>query len=165
MDRYSFLNAAHTAFFAELYDEYLQNPDSIEPSWRSFFQGFDFANEYSDGPVEQLSNAYADSGNTKQLEQFQKEFAVLKLIDHYRTYGHLVTKTNPLRDRNVVAPDLSIQNFGLTTADLNIKFEAAKSVQLPVSTLAEIIKHLEQVYCHTLGIEFKYICLLRHMQC
>ena len=91
-------------------------------------------NEYSDGPVEQLSNDYADSGNTKQLEQFQKEFAVLKLIDHYRTYGHLVTKTNPLRDRNVVAPDLSIQNFGLSTADLNIKFEAAKSVQLPVST-------------------------------
>ncbi|MBW3518296.1 2-oxoglutarate dehydrogenase E1 component [Flavobacterium sp. NKUCC04_CG] len=164
MDRYSFLNAAHTAFFAELYDEYLQNPDSIEPSWRSFFQGFDFANEYSDGPVEQLSNAYADSGNTKQLEQFQKEFAVLKLIDHYRTYGHLVTKTNPLRDRNVVAPDLSIQNFGLSTADLNIKFEAAKSVQLPVSTLAEIIKHLEQVYCHTLGIEFKYIFNEREVQ-
>ncbi len=164
MDRYSFLNAAHTAFFAELYDEYLQNPDSIEPSWRSFFQGFDFANEYSDGPVEQLSNAYADSGNTKQLEQFQKEFAVLKLIDHYRTYGHLVTKTNPLRDRNVVAPDLSIQRFGLSTADLNLKFEAAKSVQLPVSTLAEIIKHLEQVYCHTLGIEFKYIIEEKEVQ-
>lgn len=164
MDRYSFLNAAHTAFFAELYDEYLQNPDSIEPSWRSFFQGFDFANEYSDGPVEQLSKAYNDSGDTKQLEQFQKEFAVLKLIDQYRTYGHLLTKTNPLRDRNVEAPDLSIQNFGLTTADLNIKFEAAKSVQLPVSTLSEIIKHLEQVYCHTLGLEFKYIINEKEIQ-
>ncbi|MCP1995488.1 2-oxoglutarate dehydrogenase E1 component [Flavobacterium sp. HSC-61S13] len=164
MDRYSFLNAAHTAFFAELYDEYLQNPDSIEPSWRSFFQGFDFANEYSDGPVEQLSKAYTDSGDTKQLEQFQKEFAVLKLIDQYRTYGHLLTKTNPLRDRNVEAPDLSIQNFGLTTADLNIKFEAAKSVQLPVSTLSEIIKHLEQVYCHTLGLEFKYIINEKEIQ-
>jgi 2-oxoglutarate dehydrogenase complex dehydrogenase (E1) component-like enzyme len=37
MDRFSFLNAAHTAFFADLYDQYLQNPDSVEPSWRSIF--------------------------------------------------------------------------------------------------------------------------------
>lgn len=42
MDKYSFLNAAHTAFFADLYDQYLQHPDSVEPSWRAFFQGFDF---------------------------------------------------------------------------------------------------------------------------
>ncbi|MEO8516420.1 MAG: hypothetical protein ABI426_06735, partial [Flavobacterium sp.] len=55
MDRFSFLNAAHTAFFADLYDQYLENPDSVEPSWRSFFQGFDFANEFGEGPAEQLS--------------------------------------------------------------------------------------------------------------
>ncbi|MGB0601842.1 MAG: 2-oxoglutarate dehydrogenase E1 subunit family protein, partial [Flavobacteriaceae bacterium] len=42
MDNYSFLNAAHTAHFAALYDQYLQQPDSVEPSWRAFFQGFDF---------------------------------------------------------------------------------------------------------------------------
>ena len=52
MDNYSFLNAAHTAYFAELYDQYLQQPDTIEPSWRAFFQGFDFGlenNTFSDG--------------------------------------------------------------------------------------------------------------------
>ncbi|WP_431243712.1 2-oxoglutarate dehydrogenase E1 subunit family protein [Flavobacterium sp. P21] len=38
MDRFSFLNAAHTEFFAQLYDQYLVNPDSVEPSWRSFFK-------------------------------------------------------------------------------------------------------------------------------
>jgi 2-oxoglutarate dehydrogenase E1 component len=47
MDKYSFLNAAHTAFFADLYDRYLVNPDSVEPSWRAFFQGFDFGQEFS----------------------------------------------------------------------------------------------------------------------
>ena len=45
MDKYSFLNAAHTAYFATLYDEYLKNPDDVEPSWRAFFQGFDFGIE------------------------------------------------------------------------------------------------------------------------
>ena len=42
MDKYSFLNAAHTSYLADLYDQYLTNPDAIEPSWRSFFQGYNF---------------------------------------------------------------------------------------------------------------------------
>ena len=41
MDKFSFLNAAHTGYIADLYDKYLQNPDIVEPSWRSFFQGYD----------------------------------------------------------------------------------------------------------------------------
>ena len=49
MDKYSFLNAAHTGYFAQLYDQYLQQPDSVEPSWRAFFQGFDFGMENSSG--------------------------------------------------------------------------------------------------------------------
>ena len=42
MDHYSFLNTAHAAYFAELYDQYLINPESVEPTWRAFFQGFEF---------------------------------------------------------------------------------------------------------------------------
>ena len=52
MDRFSFLNSAHTAYFAELYDQYLQNPDAVEPSWRAFFQGFDFGMEHGEWPAE-----------------------------------------------------------------------------------------------------------------
>ena len=37
MDKYSFLNAAHTAHFADMYEQYQQDPDSIEPSWKAFF--------------------------------------------------------------------------------------------------------------------------------
>jgi 2-oxoglutarate dehydrogenase E1 component len=44
MDPYSFLNTAHTAYFAELYDQYLIDPKQVEPSWRAFFQGFEFGN-------------------------------------------------------------------------------------------------------------------------
>ncbi len=157
MDRYSFLNAAHTAFFAELYDQYLEHPDSVEPSWRAFFQGFDFANEFSDGPVEQLSKAYTNTESSAEVGQIQKEFAVLKLIESYRTYGHLLTKTNPLRDRKVQAPDLSLEKFGLSQADLTMNFEAAKTIQMPVSTLAQILGQLDKMYCATLGIEYKYI--------
>ncbi|RTL12517.1 MAG: 2-oxoglutarate dehydrogenase E1 component [Flavobacteriaceae bacterium] len=158
MDRFSFLNAAHTAFFADLYDQYLQNPDSVEPSWRSFFQGFDFAqaNYGSDEVAQQI--AYVASGDSGEIsEKMQKEFNVLKLIEGYRTRGHLFTKTNPVRDRRVHGPSLALENFGLSQADLNTVFDAAKMVNMKPSSLADIIKHLENVYCQSIGVEFMYI--------
>ncbi|MCL9769663.1 2-oxoglutarate dehydrogenase E1 component [Flavobacterium sp. HXWNR69] len=158
MDRFSFLNAAHTAFFADLYDQYLQNPDSVEPSWRSFFQGFDFAqaNYGSEEVAQQI--AYVASGDSGEIsEKMQKEFNVLKLIEGYRTRGHLFTKTNPVRDRRVHGPSLKLENFGLSQADLNTVFDAAKMVNMKPSTLADIVKHLENVYCQSIGVEFMYI--------
>jgi 2-oxoglutarate dehydrogenase E1 component len=158
MDRFSFLNAAHSAFFADLYDQYLENPDSVEASWRSFFQGFDFANEFNSNPVEQPS-AMA-SGNVpvaENSEKIQKEFKVLKLIDAYRTRGHLFTKTNPVRERRVFSPTLDLENYGLSTADLNTVFDAAHVLGQKPSTLQEILKHLQNVYCQHIGIEYMYM--------
>jgi len=158
MDRFSFLNAAHTAFFADLYEQYLQNPDSVEPSWRSFFQGFDFANEFGSGPVEELENMASGGGDCSVVsEKLQKEFNVLKLIDGYRTRGHLFTKTNPVRERRTYSPDLAIENFGLTTADLNTVFDAARIVNLNPCSLQDILNHLNKVYCESIGIEYMYI--------
>ena len=159
MDRFSFLNAAHTAFFADLYEQYTTNPDSVEPSWRSFFQGFDFAqaNYGTDEVAYQVANIASGNTNVQVSEKTQKEFNVLKLIEGYRTRGHLFTKTNPVRDRRTYAPDLAIENFGLTQADMNTVFDAAKMVNMQPSTLADIIKHLESVYCQSIGVEYMYI--------
>ena len=83
MDRFSFLNAAHTEFFAQLYDQYLENPDSVEPSWRSFFQGFDFGmttyneeqavNQVVTATV-QASGDSCSVSNAQVSEKLQKEF-------------------------------------------------------------------------------------------
>ena len=43
MDRFSFLGSAHVAYLDDLYQQYVENPDSVEPSWKAFFQGYDFA--------------------------------------------------------------------------------------------------------------------------
>ena len=156
MDRFSFLNAAHTQFFADLYEQYTQNPDAVEPSWRSFFQGFDFGmatyNEEQLG--EQLAN-YA--GSSASSEKIQKEFNVLKLIDGYRTRGHLFTKTNPVRDRRIYTPTLALENFGLSSADLSTVFDAAKVLKLNSCSLQEILDHLNRIYCESIGVEYMYI--------
>ena len=160
MDRFSFLNAAHTEFFAQLYDQYLENPDSVEPSWRSFFQGFDFGmTTYNEeNPVEQIANFASNNTDVSLVsDKLQKEFNVLKLIDGYRSRGHLFTKTNPVRERRTTSPTLEITNFGLSSADLNTVFDAAKAINIQPCTLQEIIAHLETIYCQHIGVEYMYI--------
>ena len=94
MDKYSFLNAAHTVYFSELYEQYQKAPDSVEPSWRAFFQGYDFGSE-----TYGLNGEVVEGVSTQVPEHVQKEFQVVKLIDGYRTRGHLFNKPNPVSER------------------------------------------------------------------
>ena len=160
MDRFSFLNAAHTEFFAHLYDQYLENPDSVEPSWRSFFQGFDFGITSSNGESGSevtLSTSSEGQDFSEISAKLHKEFQVLKLIEAYRTRGHLFTKTNPVRDRRLYAPTLEIENYGLSQSDLNTVFDAAKVINIAPCSLFEIIVHLDKIYCQSIGVEYMYI--------
>ena len=161
MDRYSFLNAAHTSFFAEMYDKYLTHPDSVEPSWRAFFQGFDFGMESALDEIGiDTHKGTATSANGEQLvipETLQKEFQVVRLIDGYRSRGHLFTKTNPVRERRKYSPTLDIENFGLTEADMDTVFNAGEIIGIGSNTLREIIGHLQSIYCDAIGVEYMYI--------
>ena len=152
MDKFSFLNTAHTAYFADLYDQYLQNPDSVEPSWRAFFQGYDFGSENSELDGETTGGVSADVP-----EQLQKEFQVVRLIDGYRMRGHLFTKTNPVRDRRTYSPTLEISNFGLNANDLDTVFTAGEILGIGTRTLREIIIHLDNIYCSSIGVEYMYL--------
>ncbi|WP_158975514.1 2-oxoglutarate dehydrogenase E1 component [Cellulophaga sp. L1A9] len=159
MDKYSFLNAAHTSFFAELYDKYLINPDSVEPSWRAFFQGFDFGQEslLDELDLPAQNNVAAPSGSSEMPQSLQKEFQVIRLIDGYRSRGHLFTKTNPVRERRKYEPTLAIENFGLSSGDLNTVFTAGEILGIGPNTLTEIISHLTNIYCDAIGVEYMYI--------
>ena len=149
MDRFSFLGSIHAQLIDDQYEHYLKNPDGIEPSWRAFFQGYDFAKEiYSE---EDLEGAGVP-------EEVIKEFHVLNLIQGYRSRGHLFTKTNPVRMRRSYEPTLDIENFGLNKDDLDTSFNAATELGLPGATkLREIISHLEAIYCQSTGVEYNYI--------
>ena len=148
MDKYSFLNAAHTGFIADLYDKYLINPDSVEPSWRSFFQGYDLANE---------SYCIKEEENFEIPQEVKKEFLVIDLINGYRTRGHLFTKTNPVRERRQYKPTLDIENFGLTENDLDLEFSAGEILGLGKTTLSNIIDNLKRIYCDSIGVEYMYM--------
>ncbi|APD05975.1 oxoglutarate dehydrogenase (succinyl-transferring) [Flavobacteriaceae bacterium UJ101] len=164
MDRYSFLNAVHPEVLETQYEKYLQSPDSVEPSWRAFFQGFDFGRDESYGEeLFEAQTAVASNSNVSTSQpvstntQVNKEFKVINLINDYRKRGHLFTKTNPVRERRDYNPKITLQNHGLSEADLNDTFKAGEIIGLPNATLKEIIAQLKSIYCESIGVEYMYI--------
>ncbi len=131
-------------FIEDLYKDYCNNPESVDESWKKFFQGFDFAR----------TNFKDTLAGTEMLSD---EFKVLNLIEGYRRRGHLFTKTNPVRIRRKYKPTLDIENFGLKASDLGKKFQAGNQIGIGTATLEQIIEHLEQTYCQSVGAEFAYL--------
>ncbi len=147
MSSEQYLGNADIQTIDALYNQYKQDPESLDISWRRFFEGFEFQNEsYPVLPDGSRLNAVTS-----------KEFKVINLINAYRTRGHLFTKTNPVRERRKYTPTLSIENFGLTAADLEETFHAGTDIGLGDAKLKDIIAHLENSYCQSIGSEFMYI--------
>ena len=144
MDKVSYVGNADVNAIDHLYKQYLQDPESVDLGWQKFFEGFDFAR-----------TNFEDGGEIP--ENFQKEFKVINLINGYRNRGHLFTKTNPVRDRRKYSPTLDIENFGLEQSDLDSVFQAGEQIGVGATTLRNIIAHLEETYCQSIGIEFMYI--------
>jgi len=90
MDPYSFLNAAHTSFFADLYDKYLQNPDSVEPSWRAFFQGYDFGSQQHTEETVLVPTSMAAS--SQMPESMQKDSKWLGSLTDIEAEGTFLQK-------------------------------------------------------------------------
>lgn len=143
MEKLDYLGQGDISLIENLYQQYLADPQSVEESWKKFFEGFEFARENYD---EKPSGALYD-----------KEFKVINLIEGYRRRGHLFTETNPVRTRRKYKPTLDIENFGLSKEDLDTVFEAGKNIGIGPAPLNEIISHLKQTYCRSIGAEYGFI--------
>jgi 2-oxoglutarate dehydrogenase E1 component len=168
-----YITSQHPAFVENLYREFVKNPESVDPEFRKFFEGFDFA----------VVNAAKPNGNGKTAvvtvplavettvppasvdpkapdsyqDEWHRELNVYRMILGYRNKGHLIAKTNPIRKRKDRGANLTLDFFGFTEADLDHTFQAGNLLGLGVTTLRNIIAHLEKCYAWHVGIEFKYI--------
>ena len=158
MSDYSFIANAHPSFIESMYRKYQENPDAVEESWRTFFKGFDYSESYggSNGGTNG-STAMLSQIRTRSTQFSPKEFQVLALIKAYRNRGHLLSTTNPIKQRKDRKPHLDIKDFGLAEMDLDTVFEAGREVGLENETLREIIRHLHLVYCGNIGFEYHHI--------
>ena len=140
---YSYLGNLDIETIDALYQQYKEDPESIDTSWRDFFKGFEFARKNFKEEI--------------HSETFDKEFKVINLITAYRKRGHLFTKTNPVRIRRKYFPTLDLENYGLEESDLDTVFHAGKEIGLGPSTLRQIVNHLKQTYCQSVGAEYLFI--------
>ena len=144
MDKFNYLNQPDHSVIDGLYEQFKNDPSSVEESWRKFFEGFEFCQ----------TNYKAEKG---EAYIYPNEFKVVNLITAYRQRGHLYTRTNPVRTRRKYEPTLDIEHFGLTAEDMNKTFQAGKEIGLGNARLSEIIEALKQTYCQSIGVEYFYI--------
>ena len=155
MKDFSYVTGPTPAYIESLYNEFAKDSSTVDPEWKKFFEGFDFA-------INNASPATVTNGSTNgkaQLsnDQLVKELGVFELIRAYRKRGHLVATTNPIRARKDRHAQLGLENFNLSDADLETSFFAGKILGEKDGKLKDILAKLKMLYAGNVGIEYTYI--------
>ncbi len=156
MKDFSYITNSHPAFIEETYKAFVQDPSSVDPDLKKFFEGFDFAVSNGHAGTGAASETTSTVANASGVD-WQKEINVYRLILGYRNRGHLLAKTNPIRPRKDRQANLDLSYFGLSDSDLSQTFQAGKFVGLGATSLKNILTHLQTCYTSSVGAEFKYI--------
>ena len=157
MKDFQYITNAHPSYIEGLYQDFVKDPNSVEPEMKKFFEGFDFALSSGHLAVGGLNSTTHHSLLTTDTVDWMSELRVYRMILGYRNKGHLLADTNPIRKRKDRGANLGLNFFGFTEADLDKTFAAGNLLGLGATTLKNIIAHLEKCYASHLGVEFKYI--------
>ncbi len=151
MKDFSYVMNSDPAYIESLYTDYVKSPDNVDPDWKKFFDGFDFA------VAKAPANGNGKASGPVSNEQLEKEISVFRLINSYRKRAHLASTTNPIRKRKDRKPQLDLADFGLTDADMNTEFYVGSFIGLGKAKLSEIVAKLKTIYLGNIGIEYTYI--------
>ncbi len=159
MKDFSYITNSDPAYIENLYKDFIQDPESIDPDFKRFFEGFDFALANQKNAVNgNAPTAGAEPGyTTTDGVDWKKELGAYRLILGYRNKGHLIANTNPIRKRKDRGANLNLGFFGFSEEDLDKKFFAGNLIGLGTTSLRKILEHLQACYAGHVGIEFKYI--------
>lgn len=148
MKDFQYITNAHPSYIENIYKDYIKDPESVDPDLRKFFEGFDFAIN------NEIASIKTNGAGISAPTNLDKEFGTFQLIMAYRKKGHLIAKTNPIRERKNRHANLELNNFGLSDADLATEFEAGKFVELGKTSLSNILAHLQRSYTSHVGVEY-----------
>jgi 2-oxoglutarate dehydrogenase E1 component len=157
---------SNASFIEELYERFLENPESIDASWQAQFSELQHDNDYETAHspiIERFAQlAQKSQGRLKKLQGFteesvKKQSAVARLINHYRVRGHQIARNNPLGKNPFVPPDLDPSYYGLSALDMDTLFDTGTLQSGKCLPLRDIIANLEQIYCGSIGAEFMHV--------
>lgn len=150
MKDFSYVMNAHPSYIESLYSDYTKDSSVVDPEWKKFFEGFDFAVTHAAG-----SNHIAAPPVTN--EHLRKELGVYMLINAYRKRGHLIATTNPIRPRKDRKARLSLEDAGLSEADLDTRFYAGSFMGMGQAKLRDIVDKLKTIYASNVGVQYTYM--------
>jgi len=150
MTRTSVASRANLDLVEDYHQRWLADPDSVEESWRSFFEGY----ELGKTPLKSMAAPYGDAPPPAQ----EAVKAVTRLVDAYRESGHVLADLDPLKLTPRRQPDewLDLASFGLSPADMDQVF-FTKLADNDHGSLRELLAILRETYCRTIGVEFMHI--------
>lgn len=158
LNRFSYLKSTNLGYIDELFANFLKNPESVDPSWRYFFEGLELGMESPEPhPEPQNGATSATSSAGAASSDLSNEAKVADLINAYREMGRILANVNPLTPPPSSHPLLDLARFQLTSADLDKSFNAGKLLGAGSAKLKDIITRLKDTYCSNIGVEFTHI--------
>ncbi|MBI2821351.1 MAG: 2-oxoglutarate dehydrogenase subunit E1, partial [Acidobacteria bacterium] len=136
------LGQTSAEYLESLYKLYLDDPRSVEPSWRYFFEGMEFARDGAAAAERAVSAGFA------------QDTRILNLVEAYRKWGHLIARIDPLDAKPRSHPQLELQSFGFSEGEMETTFPAVPFLSPAPSTLRRILDALQATYCGSIGIEY-----------
>ncbi len=147
MDKFSYIANADVSAIEEMYLSFKEDPDSVDETWKHFFEGYEFSRSH-----------FGENGSAEvSAPVSNKELAVRNLIHGWRSRGHLRSKTNPVRERKDRRALLDLEDFGLSNDDLDTVFECGSMLGIGPASLSKILDSLKSIYEGTVGFEYMYM--------
>ena len=160
------LGGGNASFIEDLYEQYLVSPDSVDPKWKSYFDGFK-GREAGDVPhsaviaqIAQAAREAANNGHVKAGDSAsdERERHIGRLITAYRSRGHLGAQLDPLGLSPMQhSPDLDLKFHDLSDADLDSEFSTGGVAGQARMKLRDLLARLKATYTGSIGAEFMYI--------
>jgi len=149
MSSLSLPTRANSEVIEAAYNAWLSNPDSVDPTWRAFFQGFALGSAGD-------SLASASAGSVKVLDSY-KQAQIIRYVNAHRSHGHLQAHLDPLSEPPAPHAKLQLSHFGLTEQDLEETFTLTNFQGGGQKKLKHIVYALQQTYCGRIGVEYMHM--------
>ncbi|WGZ35744.1 2-oxoglutarate dehydrogenase E1 component [Xylella fastidiosa subsp. pauca] len=157
------LAGGNAAYIEDLYEQYLVSPNSVDPKWKAYFDGFkgrDAGDIPHSAVIAHITDTAKQSVKAKSRQDAsdERERNIGRLITAYRSRGHLSARIDPLGlTPPSNPPDLDLPFHHLSQADLDNEFSTGGIGGQPRMKLRNLLAHLKATYTDTIGTEFMHI--------
>jgi 2-oxoglutarate dehydrogenase E1 component len=143
------------AYVEHYYADYERDPAAVSEDWRVYFSSL-----RHDLELEPSSNGHSSPAVRLPSDQIRADSLsdqVHQVIHNYRAHGHRIAQINPLDASQQCPPELEVEFYGFSQADLDLLFNTPDFPTETPLTIRDIIRRLRDTYCRSIGVEFMHI--------